>query len=71
MEPDIVQNVTESTLSRLESQLDTMLNKVLDDGSAGVGDVTSGLNKVADYMDRAAQRRGHVHLGGGVQAAAA
>lgn len=66
MEPDIVQNVTESTLSRLESQLDTMLNKVLDDGSAGVGDVTSGLNKVADYMDRAADAAGNIKISGGI-----
>lgn len=69
MEPDIAQNVTESTLSKLESQLDTldtMLNKALDDGSAGVGAVTSGLNKVADYMDRAADAAGDIKLSGGL-----
>ncbi|MGM9521758.1 MAG: hypothetical protein ACI3VB_04690 [Oscillospiraceae bacterium] len=57
MEPYIAQNITESTLSKLESQLDeldALLDTALNDANAGVGTVTSRLNKIADYMDSAA-----------------
>ncbi|MGM9554240.1 MAG: hypothetical protein ACI3V2_08030 [Faecousia sp.] len=69
MEPYIAQNVTESTLSKLERQLDeldVMLTKALNDADAGVGTVGVRLNRIADYMDSAAGAASDIRTSGTV-----
>ncbi|MGM9538613.1 MAG: hypothetical protein ACI3VN_09820 [Candidatus Onthomonas sp.] len=69
MEPYIAQNLTEDTLDKLEDQLDeldAMITTVLDDANAGVGTVTSRLNKIANYMDSAAGAARNIKTTGSV-----
>ncbi|MGN1307867.1 MAG: GLUG motif-containing protein [Faecousia sp.] len=69
MEPHIAQNVTESTLSKLERQLDEldiMLTKALEDADAGVGTVGIRLNRIADYMDSAAGAASDIRTSGAI-----
>ncbi|MGN0564170.1 MAG: hypothetical protein ACI4LH_05455 [Candidatus Heritagella sp.] len=63
MEPYIAQNITESTLDKLESQLDkldALLTTALEDANAGTGTVSSRLNRIADYLDSAAGAAGNI-----------
>ncbi|MGN1030077.1 MAG: hypothetical protein ACI4PQ_00575, partial [Butyricicoccaceae bacterium] len=69
MEPYIAQNISESTLAKLEQQLDeldAMLTTALDDANAGVGTVTSRLNRIADYLDSAAGAASNIRTYGSV-----
>lgn len=69
MEPYIAKNISESTLARLERQLDAldgMLTTALDDANAGVETVTSRLNRIADYLDRAAGAASSIRTHGSV-----
>ncbi|MGM9614907.1 MAG: GLUG motif-containing protein, partial [Oscillospiraceae bacterium] len=69
MEPYIVQNITESTLARLERQLeelDGLLDMALTDADAGVGTMTYRLNRIADYMDSAAGAASNIRTYGSV-----
>ena len=69
MEPYIAQNVSESTLARLEQQLDAldaMLTTALNDAGAGVGTVASRLNRIADYIDSAAGAASNIRTYGSV-----
>lgn len=70
LEPYIAQNLTESTLDKLENQLeelDAMITTALDDANAGVGSVTSRLNKIANYMDSAAGAARNIKTYGSVK----
>ncbi|MGM9618879.1 MAG: hypothetical protein ACI3W8_03425 [Oscillospiraceae bacterium] len=67
MEPYIAQNITESALAGLESQLDALdglLTAALRDADAGVGAVTSRLNTIADYLDSAADAASSIRTSG-------
>lgn len=69
MEPYIAQNITESTLARLERQfdeLDGMLDTALNDANEGVGNIASRLNRIADYMDSAAGAARNIRTYGSV-----
>ncbi|MGN0298006.1 MAG: hypothetical protein ACI4C1_02285 [Lachnospiraceae bacterium] len=69
MEPYIAQNITESTLAKLEQQLNelnVMLDTVLNDANGGVGTVTARLNRIADYMDSAAGAASDIRTYGAV-----
>lgn len=69
MEPYIAKKVSESTLSKLERQLDeldVMLTKALNDADAGVGTVGVRLNRIADYMDSAAGAASSIRTSGTV-----
>lgn len=69
MEPYIAQNISESTLAKLEQQLDELdviLATALNDANAGVGTVTSRLNRIADYLDSAAGAASNIRTYGSV-----
>ncbi|MGM9587619.1 MAG: hypothetical protein ACI3VA_09050, partial [Candidatus Limivicinus sp.] len=57
MEPFIASNLTESTLSKLQRQLDeldVLLNRAMEDAGNGMGSVTSRLNNMAGNVGGAA-----------------
>ncbi|MGM9651067.1 MAG: hypothetical protein ACI3VX_03900 [Faecousia sp.] len=69
MEPYIAQNITESTLAKLERQLDeldVLLNTALDDANAGVSALSSRLSRIAAYADSAAGAASNIRTYGTV-----
>lgn len=57
MEPYVEMQLTESSLSKLQTQLDelsTLVDKAADDAEGGVGGVTSSLNGMSGYVQNAA-----------------
>ncbi|MGN1414743.1 MAG: hypothetical protein ACI4WY_10920 [Anaerovoracaceae bacterium] len=67
MEPFIAQEVKESTLNRLEKELSTLdglLSKALNDGNGAIGNVSSRLSRIADYMDSAAGAASDIRTSG-------
>ena len=57
MEPYVEMQLTESSLSKLQTQLDelsALVDKAADDAEGGVGGVTSSLNGMSDYVNSAA-----------------
>lgn len=74
VEPYINANLSENTLSKLKSQLDElnrMVNAALDDVNAGVGTVTSRLNKIVDYTDNAADAVSNISTYGSISSTVA
>lgn len=70
IEPYIALNVSENTMSILQNQLNTlndMVKRALDDANAGVGSVTTRLNRIADYADTAADALNDLGVTGSVQ----
>ncbi|MGN0405978.1 MAG: hypothetical protein ACI4F1_12190 [Bariatricus sp.] len=67
MEPYIAQNITESTLAKLERQfdeLDALMSVAMNDANDGVGNITSRLNRIADYADSAAGAAKNIRTSG-------
>lgn len=69
IEPYISQDLSPDTLTILKGQLNElngMVNRALDDSHAGVGTVTDRLNKIADYVDSAAEAASDITTHGSV-----
>ena len=69
MEPYIALNLSEDTLSKLQNQMDElngMLSNAMADTEAGVGTLTSRMNKIADYLDSAAGSASNITTYGSV-----
>lgn len=63
MEPYIDLNMSEDLLDRLGQEIDTLselINKTIDDADGSVQSAASRLNRMADYMDAAAQAVGNM-----------
>ncbi|MGN0628073.1 MAG: hypothetical protein ACI4IW_00375 [Oscillospiraceae bacterium] len=69
IEPYISLDLSEDTLTKLQTQLDelnVLVNRALNHGYDGAGTVTSRLNTIADYMDSAADAASNIRTCGSI-----